>query len=161
MLYPWSVSSAIAEESLSDRALLEPERLRDLTWTEIEAGPSGLLNLARVQGIGPGASTCLASTILVATEATLLPLELGYSDRVRLYLNGRPLYSGDNGYRTRDYRHLGTIGFFDRVVLPLRAGPNRLDLAVSESFGGWGLMARVPALPGLRIVSTPVEEGPR
>lgn len=42
----------------------------------------------------------------------------GCSDRAKVYLNGRLLYAGDNGYASRDYRHLGTqrppeaTGFF-------------------------------------------------
>ena len=70
-------------------------------------------------------------------------LRFGYSDRVRDFLNGRLLYSGDNGYRSRDFRYLGTIGLFDSVPLALRAGENELLLAVSDSFGGWGVLAEV------------------
>ena len=42
-------------------------------------------------------------------------LQLGFSDRVRVYLNGELQYAGGNEYRSRDYRYLGTIG-------PLRPG---------------------------------------
>ena len=34
------------------------------------------------------------------------------------------VYAGDNRYRSRDYRYLGTIGYFDQVYLPLAAGDN-------------------------------------
>ena len=37
-------------------------------------------------------------------------------------LNGMPLYRGDDSYRSRDYRFLGSIGWFDTVYLPLQAG---------------------------------------
>lgn len=91
---------------------------------------------------------------LEAEVARSVTVSFGYSDRVRVYLKGRPLYRGDNGYRSRDYRYLGTIGLFDELVLPLRAGRNELTFAVSESFGGWGILARFPALgaAGARIV---------
>ena len=58
---------------------------------------------------------------------------------------------GDNGYRSRDYRYLGTIGFFDSVTLPLKEGRNEVVIAVSESFGGWGLQASLESFEGLTL----------
>ena len=71
---------------------------------------------------------------------------------LRLFLNGRLLYTGNNGYRTRDYRYLGTIGYFDAVTLPLEKGSNELWFAVSESFGGWGVQAAFEDTGGITIV---------
>lgn len=51
----------------------------------------------------------------------------------------------------RDYRFLGTIGLFDEVYLPLKKGENELWLAVTESFGGWGIKALIEDLAGLTI----------
>ena len=62
---------------------------------------------------------------------------------------GRLLYTGNNGYRTRDYRYLGTIGYFDAITLPLQEGENELWFAVSESFGGWGVQAAFEDTDGL------------
>ena len=70
-------------------------------------------------------------------------LELGFSDRAVVYLNGRPLYRGDDTYRSRDYRFLGSIGWYDELYLPLEAGENELVIAVSEDLGGWGLQGRL------------------
>jgi hypothetical protein len=74
-----------------------------------------------------------------------VPLEFGFSDRAVVFLDRRPLFRGDDAYRTRDYRFLGSIGWWDTVYLPLREGANELVVAVSETFGGWGLQARLPA----------------
>jgi hypothetical protein len=60
----------------------------------------------------------------------------------RARLCARLLYAGDNGYQTRDYRYLGTISLFDALELNLAAGDNEILFAVSESFGGWGVMAQ-------------------
>jgi hypothetical protein len=49
-------------------------------------------------------------------------LDFGFSDRVRVYLNGNLLFSADDSYRSRDYRFLGSIGWFDSLWLPLAAG---------------------------------------
>jgi hypothetical protein len=70
-------------------------------------------------------------------------VELGFSDRALVFLNGRPLYDGDDTYRSRDYRFLGSIGWYDALHLPLEEGANELAVAVSEDFGGWGVQARL------------------
>ncbi len=82
-------------------------------------------------------------------------LELGFSDRAIVYLNGQPLFRGDDTYRSRDYRFLGSIGWFDTVYLPLRAGENELIVAVSETLGGWGLQARFSDPSGLLLAQPP------
>jgi hypothetical protein len=98
------------------------------------------------------ANTVFARITVTSEDTQSKVLSFGYSDRVRVFLNGRLLYAGNNGFRTRDYRYLGTIGFFDSVVLPLTEGRNELWMAVSESFGGWGLQAAFEDPEGLTIV---------
>ena len=97
------------------------------------------------------ADTVFARVTLHAEAKETRRIRFGYSDRVRVYLNGRRLYSGDNTYRSRDFRYLGTIGLFDAIPLRLAAGENELLLAVSEAFGGWGIQALFPDPAGVRI----------
>ena len=66
-----------------------------------------------------------------------------------MFFNDKLFYSGNNTYRTRDYRYLGSIGYFDEVYLPLKAGRNEIIMAVSESFGGWGIMAKLENMEGI------------
>jgi hypothetical protein len=136
----WSVSDAFPEAELTTPAL----DLAGRTWTEVESEPSGLANLARVTGIRDGRDTVLARTTIASPRAQTVPLDLGFSDRAVVYLNGRALYRGDDAYRTRDYRFLGSIGWWDTLFLPLVEGENELVVAVSEDFGGWGVQARLP-----------------
>ena len=82
-------------------------------------------------------------------------LELGYSDKAAVYLNGTLLYKGDNTYMSRDYRYLGTIGLFDSVALPLKAGENELCIAVTEAFGGWGIQALFDNWKGITLQGAP------
>ena len=77
--------------------------------------------------------------------------DFGYSDRVVVILNGKPIYKGTNKWRTRDYRYLGTIGLFDGVYLDLKKGKNELLLAVSEDFGGWLVTGKFREDKGLKI----------
>ena len=78
---------------------------------------------------------------VIANELTH-ELTIGFSDRAVVFLNGQALFRGNDSYRTRDYRFLGSIGFWDTVYLPLNEGANDLVIAVSETLGGWGVQAR-------------------
>jgi len=147
----WSVSDAFAESDLDGLLELDSGRLDARRWTRLAADPSGLADLARVQGLSRGRNTAFAAAALRSDRARTVSLALGFSDRVRAYLNGRLLYRGDDTYRTRDYRFLGSIGYFDTLYLPLHAGDNELVLAVSEDFGGWGVQARLEDSEGVVV----------
>ena len=115
---------------------------RERSWTTLAAEASGISNLAEVSRVSEG-NTVFARHVLPAERADSKLLSLGYSDQARVYLNGKLLYVGDNTYQTRDYRYLGTVGLFDSVVLPLEKGDNELWIAVTEAFGGWGIIGRI------------------
>jgi hypothetical protein len=137
----WSVSSAFAESRLEGKDALEAVDSDGLIWTSVNAESTGITNLARAAHIADETNTVFAGVSVPSETARSVPVRFGYSDRVRLYCNGRLVYRGDNGYRSRDFRYLGTIGLFDIVYLPLREGDNEIWFAVSESFGGWGILA--------------------
>ena len=106
------------------------------------------MNLARLTGVSDGRNTVLARTTIHSRDPRTAELAFGLSDRVTVYLNGRLLYRGADEYQSRDYRFLGSIGYFDRLYLPLVAGANELVLAVSEDFGGWGVQAKLGTSSG-------------
>ena len=144
----WWVSGALREDALpADR--LTAGHLANRTWTRMESEPSGLVNLARVAGIRGKRNTVFARTTIRASREHVRPMTLGFSDRAVVYLNGRALFRGDDTYRSRDYRFLGTIGWYDTIHLPLVRGDNELVVAVSETFGGWGVQGRFEDLRGL------------
>lgn len=53
---------------------------------------------------------------------------------------------------SRDYRFLGTVGYFDEVYVDLKKGKNELWIAVSETFGGWGVKAQLENMDGLEVL---------
>jgi len=61
----------------------------------------------------------------------------------------RLLYRGNDTVRSRDYRFLGSIGYFDALYLPLQKGENEILMAVSEDTGGWGLQAKFMEMAGI------------
>jgi hypothetical protein len=145
----WWVSDAFAEDELPSGPALDAELLAARTWTRLAAEPSGLVDLARVNGLRDGRNTAFARTTVRSAAAQTKRLDVGFSDRAVVYLNGRALYRGDDTYRSRDYRFLGSIGYHDSLHVPLTAGDNELAVAVSEDFGGWGVQACFPDAAGL------------
>jgi hypothetical protein len=141
----WEVSDAFAEAAIQPSAGLDAAFVAERSWTSLEAESTGLANLARVNPLEGDRNTVLARARIDSPAAIVRPLELGFSDRATVFLNGRALFRGDATYRNRDYRFLGSIGWWDTLFLPLRAGRNELIVAVSEDVGGWGVQARFAA----------------
>jgi hypothetical protein len=138
----WSVSNPVAEGSPPSTAN---------GWQLLESEPSGLANLARLHPVTDELNTVFARATLHAEHAGVREMDLGFSDRAVVHLNGHPLFRGDDTYRSRDYRFLGSIGYYVTLYLPLNEGDNELIVAVSESCGGWGLQARFHDLSGLVV----------
>jgi len=85
-----------------------------------------------------------AKTAIESDRDRVQKLELGYSDEVSVFLNGRILYRGRSAQYFRDPNFLGIVNAEDDAVyLPLRKGRNELVLAVSEIGGGWGFVGRL------------------
>ncbi len=147
----WWVSDAFPESALEGRTSLTAAELGARRWTRLAAERSGLANLARVQGAGRGQDTVFARKVLLSEREQVRRLDFGFANRIRVYLNGRLLFRGDDGYRSRDYRFLGSIGYFDALYLPLAQGRNEIVMAVSEDavLGGWGVQAKLENLAAL------------
>ena len=152
----WLVSDPVAED-VAPPPDLGPDALAGRAWTRLDAEPSGLVNLAIAGGIDGDRNTVWARVTIQSDRDRTVAMHLGFSDRAVAYLNGHALFRGDDTYRSRDYRFLGSIGWYDTVYLPLVAGANDLLVAVSESFGGWGIQARFdPAdLAGISFGDSP------
>jgi hypothetical protein len=86
---------------------------------------------------------------IIANEDTSRLFRFGYSDRVRIYVNGQQQFVGNAQWRSRDHRFLGTVGLHDGIPLHLKAGMNEIVAAVSESFGGWGFVGQIENRQGL------------
>jgi hypothetical protein len=117
------------------------------TWRKLAVEPSGLLLLFRhVARPAPGRATVYARLTLSTTRAQRAPLQLGYSDEVTVFIDGEPLFYADDSYSFDQPRRDGLIGLDQATVfLPLKPGDNELVLAVTDVFGGWGLMGKLDA----------------
>jgi hypothetical protein len=147
----WQVSDAFPEKSLEEVLTLTPAHKKGRQWQTLSAEPTGLVNLATGPEWSEQANTTFARVVIVSDKAQTKKLRLGFSDRARVYLNDQVLYAGYDAFRSRDYRFLGTVGYWDEVYLPLRKGRNELWVAVSEEFGGWGIRAAFADPAGVKV----------
>ena len=147
----WSVSAPFAEADIKDSTTLAASNLKNYSWTKLNTERSGIANLARVTQRTREANTALVRKTVLATEDTKTLLSFGYSDRVILFVNGKRVFSGNAGWRVRDHRFLGTVGFNDAILLPLKKGENEIVAAVSENFGGWAFAGAVANREGLSL----------
>ncbi|MGB7395846.1 MAG: hypothetical protein WA913_15785 [Pricia sp.] len=137
----WQVSKAFSEVELL--GLVSLEELNVPIEKQLKTDPMGILNLSQISKVSDDTNTILAKFTLDADKNLLKKMDFGYSDKVVVFVNGKPIYSGNNSFRTRDYRYLGSIGFFDSVYLNLQKGKNEIVFAVTERMGGWGVVAKV------------------
>ena len=145
----WSVSPAMAEADAL--AAARENRLSALSWTSLPVETNGIANLARVARRSDQTPTVLARLSVRADRARSVAMRFGFSDRVQVYLNGTLLYAGDDSQASRDYRFLGTVGFYDTLELALRQGRNEIVFVVSEGGGGWAANAAFPDMTGLTL----------
>lgn len=138
------VSQPFDAKTLNGQTQIPGDLTKTLHWTPLKVEANGIANLSRLAAVKPGQDTVFARLTIHADRAVTREVRFGFSDRVKVYLNGQLLYSGDDTYVSRDYRFLGSVGLFDSVALPLRKGDNELWFAVSESFGGWAVIAELP-----------------
>ncbi|CCH57634.1 hypothetical protein BN8_p06832 (plasmid) [Fibrisoma limi BUZ 3] len=147
----WQVSNAFAESAISNVVQLTPDQKNKLSWQTMEAEPTGRLNLARSVVWSSTATTTFARLLIDSEREQTKPLQLGFSDRAQVYLNDTLLYRGHDEFRSRDYRFLGSMGYYDTLYVRLRKGRNELWIAIAEDFGGWGVQALLVDQSGLRF----------
>lgn len=147
----FEVSNRFAENTLDDKFLLSAVDKDSLSWKKLECEHSGLANFSKISRLDRKENTVFARITINSDSRQIKKIKFGFSDRIKVYLNNRLLYGGNNNYRSRDYRYLGTIGYFDELYLPLEKGKNELRMAVSENFGGWGLKCRFEDMKGITL----------
>lgn len=146
----WQVSPAMAEANALARAAA-----RDWTgigWHSVPAESNGIANLSLAGPDADGRHTYVARFMLRSRAARMATMDFGFSDSVRIFLDGRPVYAGADLQGSRDYRFLGIVGFWDTLFLPLEAGANEIVFVVTdETNGGTAAAARFASDPAVAI----------
>lgn len=148
----WQVSKAFHENILNTPNTVRTQ-IDKAEWVgsiTVEEGTAA--NISRkIEITKPKVNTVFAKIEIHSNKDQQKLFHFGYSDRVVAILNGKPIYKGNNNFRSRDYRYLGTIGLFDAIYLDLKKGKNTLLMAVSENFGGWLITGKFENAEGIRI----------
>jgi len=155
LIQEWEVSDMFEEKLLLDPSKLETVVDNRKWGRKIFLEEGAAANISRVQVLRDGTSgeTVFAKIKIHSDKDQIKLFNFGYSDRVVAILNGEAIYKGNNGWRTRDYRYLGTIGLFDGIYLNLKKGENTLLMAVSESFGGWLITGKFDDYNNIKILN--------
>lgn len=149
----WQISNPFKESEISDKFNYS-HIAGDLSWQKLNSETNGITNISRLHAILEKKNTAFAKVKIISDSEQIKKLNFGFSSRVMVFLNGQLLFSGQDAFRTRDYRFLGTMGYYDDVYLSLRKGENELWLAISEDLifrGGWGFQAKIEDQKGIRI----------
>jgi hypothetical protein len=160
-LTKWSISPAYDALARNLERPLSTSESDAIKWQDVEGEPPGFVVLYRYREAPhprvtfqgdfskrlepqPGIKVLYARTAIDSDRDQVKKLEIGYSDDVSVFLNGKILYRGRSAQGFRDPGFLGIINpENDAVYLPLKKGSNELMLAVSELGGGWGFICRL------------------
>lgn len=144
----WQVSDELAEADAVRRASLGD--WSDIRWSPLAVESNGVANLGRIIAKKSGTHFAVARFEVNATEAVTRLLKLGYSDVVRVYVNGALLFQGDNRQYSHDPGFLGIVGLNDTIALALRRGRNEVAFVIEETSGGWAAEAQFVDRDGLQ-----------
>lgn len=116
----------------------------DIEFVQAKVEDQGFVNVSRYLPRGESKALAYGKTLLSSEQGDRVKLWIGYSDEITVLLNGKPVFQGNSTYNFRAPFALGLLDDkFDALYLDLEPGDNELIFAVSETFGGWGFMARI------------------
>lgn len=122
-------------------------------YHQIETEEDYLMNLNRHFTKSKTKNTVLAKVIVNSETAQKKKIHLGYSDKIKVYLNSKQLFMGDNSFRESErYEDRGYVSDKQETIeIPLVKGENELILEISEEKFGWGFIARFENSEGIEI----------
>jgi len=149
----WKVSEAFPlnkGRELTDADFPKP----DAKWEPLVAERRGLVNLSRLFGKSQSRRAVWLKTTLKSLQTQSKKVDLGWSDEVWVFINGRLLYVDKNLYnqpimKPPQGRCAPENGSF---LLPLRAGDNELLIGVANDFYGWALITRLDNADGVEVI---------
>jgi hypothetical protein len=122
-------------------------------WEDITAERRGLINLTRKFGKTEGRRIVWLKTTIHSDRMQDKMLRFGFSDEVWVIINNNPLYIDKNLYNTPMAKQPDGRCSIENTSfrVPLKEGDNQLIVGVSNNFYGWGIVARLDNLDGLKI----------
>ncbi len=157
MVTEWAISDVFSSKDLEGKTRLTANDVTGRSWDKLPTDNVGVAFISKIRNLDRvyrSKNTVFARITIDSDKAQLKKLMFGFTDSAQVYFNGDLIYSGSDAFRSRDYRFLGTIGFFDNLYLPLQPGKNELWLAVTDFIAGWGHKAKFENLDGISVSTT-------
>ncbi|MCK8524137.1 DUF1080 domain-containing protein [Aquimarina sp. D1M17] len=86
----------------------------------------------------------VAATNIHSDTASNKLFSFDYSDKIIVYLNGTPIFRGNNAFRQKGVQYTGHIDInTNTLYLPLKKGKNTLHCVVIDKANGWGLIGKI------------------
>lgn len=148
----WQVSKPITTDKNIDFSY-EYFPNAETKWEDISADRHALINLTRKFGKTDGRRIVWLKTTIQSDNAQDKMLRFGFSDEVWVIINDAPLYVDKNLYNTPMAKQPDGRCSIENTSfkVPLKEGDNLLMVGVTNFFYGWGIVARLDNLDGIRI----------
>ena len=138
ILPDWQLSQPLIFTQVDLNEYIGKQNIK-LTWQNVTSDETGLVDIMRHTTLaGREPNVIFAKHIYNSPKDQYRFFKFGYSDAIRIYLNGQVIFDGQSYFRQRDPGFQGIAGLYDGVYLPLKKGDNEITLQVIETFGGWG-----------------------
>lgn len=151
VIQKYQVSEIFNAENLFQENLLSAGFTEKLHFKEYDAEADGLINISKTGALADKKNAVLLKISIISEVDQIKMMSFGFSDIAKIFVNGKAVWLGSDVYQSRDYRFLGTIGYFDSVYLDLKKGKNEIVVMIAENFGGWGFKARFENLYGIQL----------
>jgi len=151
-LRKWQVSEPLTTDKNIDFSY-EYVPNAETNWAAISAERRGLVNLTRKFGHTEGRRIVWLKTNIHSDKAQDKMLRFGFSNEVWVVINNAPLYIDKNLYNTPMAKQPDGRCSIENTSfkIPLKEGDNQLLVGVANFFYGWGIMARLDNLDGIRL----------
>lgn len=146
VLTDWKLSARFRINEFSETESYPYEKLKNINkWISPDVNSNGLINLTKYYGhnSNDSLSYTIFNTIISNKEPEIIKMNFGYSDAVTIFLNEKPIFTGNRTYRIRNMAFGGWVNYEDALYLDLKKGDNNLVIVIAEYFGGWGFQAKL------------------
>ncbi len=152
VIQSYQVSEAFDLNSLINENLIPANFAKKLSFKSWGTEADGLMNIAKTWGMAEKKNAVLLKIEINSETDVIKRMDFAFSDIAKIFVNEKAVWRGSDVYSSRDYRFLGTIGYFDSVYLDLKNGKNEIYVLIGENFGGWGFKARFENMNGIKLI---------
>ena len=98
----WQLSDLQSDDKFEDKLILSASDTKEIPWKSVPVQSSGVLNIGQYLQRTEGMNTGVVKLDLKSEGKQIKKLNFGYSDFVRVYVNGQVLYSGETNFVSRE-----------------------------------------------------------